>query len=70
MSSFLVTVKLDKHGGHDPANKIEGVCPLSGGFCSDVTGRHHTMMVEAQDASIARLAFRIFGFHVTRVEEV
>lgn len=75
---FLVTVKLPRgaSGPHNPAAKVTGVCPVSERWpelvepmwCTDRTGEHHTVLVEAADASWARAVFAQRGVHVTRVE--
>lgn len=62
---FLVTVKVPRNPDHDPANKIEGQCPVNPNTrCSDVTGQHHTVIAGTQERVDAIAAC----FHVTRVE--
>lgn len=65
---WLVTVKVDRNPNHDPANKQIGMCPVSEGTCSDLTGQHHTFMVD--DDQDMLLLHAIKGVHVTRVESV
>lgn len=74
MKTFLVTVRIAKHLGHDPKNKVTGTCPVDQRtWCDDVTGEHHTLLhttrddnstVESVRAEYAR------EWHVTRVEDV
>ncbi len=70
MNTFIVTYKLDKNPDHDPANKVTGRCPLTGLTCTDVTGEHHTRLVESPETA-EQLADRLRheGNHITRVEE-
>lgn len=70
MSFYAVTVKIPKNPEHDPRNKREGWCPVDGGFCSDVTGEHHTLLVEAPNPSLARAALSQDIEHITRIELV
>lgn len=67
MPQFLVTVKLPRKPEHDPFNKQTGECPVSGRFCSDITGQHHTVLIEAIGS---REAAEQVGHHITRIEEV
>lgn len=70
-STYLVTVKLQKNPNHNPRKKIAGVCPVnSEGWCTDVTGEHHTVLVTDISAERAGESFKTQGFHVTRVERV
>ena len=74
---FLVTLKLPKHPLHDPANKVTGPCPLQPWsaddtdtkLCTDVTGQHHTILVERDSLEELRSAYER-TYHVTRIEEV
>lgn len=50
--------------------KLTGPCPVNRQPCSDVTGRHHSIAVEAEDVEKALLPFHITDMHVTRVEQV
>lgn len=62
---ILVTVKLDRNPDHDPANKIEGPCPVNPRTtCTDITGQHHTVIA----GSLDRVAEIEMAFHVTRIE--
>lgn len=66
---YLVTVKFPNDPNHDPRNKVTGECPLTSGDCTDVTGAHHTMLVESDGT--AESVREEFAHHkVTRVEEV
>jgi hypothetical protein len=70
MTVYVVTVKLPRNEAHDPRNKVTAPCPLSGRECTDQTGEHHSVLVEAQSAIGARDYFIAAGVHVTRVEAV
>ncbi|AXH66272.1 hypothetical protein SEA_SATIS_111 [Streptomyces phage Satis] len=76
--NFLVTVKLAKNPGHNPREKKTGPCPVNGKPCTDVTGEHHTFLVDLDghtlhgremDAEGVR-EFYAGTYHVTRVETV
>lgn len=66
---YMVTVKIPKNPDHDPRNKITGPCPVTGTLCTDVTGEHHTFLMESRDGidSVTTYARQRYG-HVTRVE--
>lgn len=67
---FIVTVKHDPIKGHDPQNKHTGHCPVAE-VCTDVTGAHHSVLVQADDTTDARVVARRHGHsHVTRVETI
>lgn len=69
MSKYIVTVKLPKNPNYDPRNKVTGFCPasLEAVFCSDITGEHHSILVNSP-AELAPIRERFV--HVTRVEQV
>lgn len=76
--NFLVTVKLVKNPAHNPREKKTGPCPVNGKPCTDVTGEHHTFLVDldghtlngrGMDAESVR-EFYASTYHVTRVEAV
>jgi hypothetical protein len=50
--------------------KLTGPCPVNGQPCADVTGRRHSIVVEADDVEKALLPFHMTDTHVTRVEQV
>jgi hypothetical protein len=75
---FLVTVKLPKNPEHNPRDKKTGPCPVDGKPCTDVTGEHHTFLVDLDghtldgkdvDAEDVREIYQGL-YHVTRVETV
>jgi len=67
---YLVTIKLPRNRDHDPRNKKSGPCPVSG-YCTDVTGEHHSYLTVAPSEADAREEARARGFsHVTRIELV
>lgn len=70
MNYYIVTVKLPKNSAHDPHNKKTAPCPVTGLLCTDSTGEHHSMIVQADSESEA--AEKVRGAtgirHVTRTE--
>lgn len=71
LGDYLVTVKLPRNPDHDPNNKVTGVCPAFGTYCTDVTGAHHTVLVRNIGSAVAaRIEYELMGFHVTRIEHV
>ena len=75
----VVTIKLEKNSKHNPKMKRDGECPLTAliplmkSYCSDITGQHHSVLIEAQSLSrIAQKARALFGedVHITRIEQV
>lgn len=67
---YLVTVTVPGTVGHDPKNKVTGPCPVSGETCTDITGKHHTFLVESSlDRESVREAYEFKYGHVTRIEE-
>jgi hypothetical protein len=76
--NFLVTVRLPKNSDHNPRAKKTGPCPVNGKPCTDVTGEHHTFLVDLDghtlhggkmDAEAVREIYQDI-YHVTRVETV
>jgi len=76
VKTYLVTVKLAKNPDHDPHRKVIGPCPLNGDeakICTDTTGEHHTIMVQAMGYEAARInTLKAYpeAKHVTRIEEM
>jgi hypothetical protein len=64
---YLVTVKVARNPDHDPTAKRTGECPLSM-QCTDVTGQHHTVIVQAVDDDEALRLAQGLGVHITRIE--
>lgn len=62
---YIVTFKLPRHAGHDPANKKTSGCAASP-ECTDATGQHHSVLVETDRLQEVLERFE----HVTRVERV
>lgn len=71
MRLILVTVKLPKNPNHNPQKKVIGSCPANlGAICTDVTGEHHTIRVEADSfAEASKFVQDVLGFHITRMED-
>jgi hypothetical protein len=65
---FIVTVKMPKNPVHDPKNKITGACPTYGQWCTDVTGEHHSLLIEARSADDVRAYLGRIQVHLTRIE--
>jgi hypothetical protein len=72
MAQFLVTIKLPKNPEHNPREKKTGPCPVNGKPCTDVTGEHHTFLVETETEMSAEFVRGLYepNYHVTRVEAV
>lgn len=67
---FLVTVKLPRNPDHNPRAKVTAPCQLGSGLeCTDVTGEHHTYLVEATSRNTAQQHAEQHHGHVTRIEE-
>jgi hypothetical protein len=66
---FIVTYRLRPDPDRDPDYRIVGCCPLSDKTCTDVTGEHHSELVEAASFDEATSLARAFGQRVVRVEE-
>ena len=71
MARFLVTVRLAKNPEHNPREKKTGPCPVTGLPCTDVTGEHHTFIIDASKVGAEDVRdFYQDLYHVTRVEAV
>jgi hypothetical protein len=63
----IVTVKLPKNPAHDPKHKRTGICPVSSRLCTDVTGEHHSILVEG--SSLIEIAEKAGAkWRITRME--
>lgn len=68
---FIVTVKINKNPNHDPNNKRYGECPVMHTFCTDMTGEHHSFLIDAKNITEANQVVGKMGFtHVTRIESI
>ena len=71
MNTYIVTLKLARNPGHNPAAKITAPWPLSELECTDQTGQHHSVLIEADgDSDTVRRYLLDCGKHVTRIEYV
>lgn len=72
MKEFIVTIKLPRNPDHNPRNKMEGICPVSGARCTDVTGEHHSYIQEGESVEevVAEFREKHPKVHVTRIEGV
>lgn len=66
---YIVTIKQPSNPLHDPLNKVAGVCPASTS-CTDATGEHHSVAVQASSMAYALAHFARKNIHVTRIEEL
>jgi hypothetical protein len=66
---FIVTIKEPKNPAHNPHAKVTSSCTLSEA-CTDSTGEHHSLLVNAPDLDTALKYSRKRWSHVTRVEMV
>jgi hypothetical protein len=71
MARYLVTVRLPKNPEHNPREKKAGPCPVNAKPCSDVTGEHHTFLVDEAGETVEEIR-EVYSawFRVTRVETV
>lgn len=69
--TYLVTVTVPGTLSHNPRKKVTGPCPVNGEPCSDVTGKHHTILVRSVRSveGVRDECAEKYG-HVTRVESV
>jgi hypothetical protein len=65
---YIVTVRIKRNITHNSIHKKTGRCPLTGKACTDITGEHHSMVVEAKN--IGHLRKKLKDFHITRIEEL
>jgi hypothetical protein len=66
---YIVTIKLPRNPAHDPRAKRGGEC-LASALCTDVTGEHHSVLVDAVDIAdaLAQIERARPRTHITRVE--
>jgi hypothetical protein len=69
LARYLVTTKLPRNPDHDPKSKRTGAC-IASPHCTDVTGEHHTMLIEAADDTDILVQAGKLGLHITRIERV
>jgi len=62
---YIVTFKYPRDANHNPADKKTASCPCSF-VCTDSTGAHHSMIVQADSVEDIRSAFN--EAHITRIE--
>ncbi len=67
MITAIVTVKFRPVKNHDPKKKVVGKCAWSN-TCTDSTGGHHSVLVEAE--SIAKIEEDFMSYHITRIEVI
>ena len=70
MTLFIVTLKFERHGQHDPSNKVTGDC-MTSIECTDVTGNHHCIIVEAESIEEVKMIterHKETYIHITRIE--
>lgn len=65
---YIVTLKYPEVN-HDRRNKKVGPCHVSP-FCTDSTGGHHCILVEARSVDCVEKIVAKLGVHVTRIELV
>lgn len=63
----MVTVKLPRNPAHNPRDKVSGLCPVGGAYCTDTTGEHHTVL---REGTLAEVESMFTGKHITRIEAV
>lgn len=71
VKTFVVTVKTKPHSEHNPRKKITGICPVFWTPCTDITGAHHSTLVQAETIEEAALVWiDAPNISITRIEEV
>lgn len=67
----IVTVKLPRNKLHNPRQKKTGKCPVSDdAICTDITGEHHSILVEGKNIEDITKKVRMKFSHITRIEGV
>jgi len=67
----IVTVKIKKDVEHNPHNKLSGRCPVNEMACTDITGEHHSMIIEGKTLPEIRNKVKKKGYnHITRIEVI
>jgi hypothetical protein len=76
VSQFIVTVTMgrefERSAGHNPQQKQEGPCPVLGNHCTDITGAHHSVLMESHSLTTVRLdaQHRFPSMRITRIEKI
>lgn len=63
----IVTLKFKKNLYHNPDKKIAGICP-TGLRCTDVTGEHHSILIEGRNLEEIKKKANDITNHITRIE--
>lgn len=64
---YIITTKVEKNTLHNPRDKKTGICPFTGGECTDITGEHHSFLT--MGTSIQDVYDRFSQFiKITRIE--
>jgi hypothetical protein len=66
----IVTVKLERNPKHDPSHKKDGMCPVSGKYCTDITGQHHSFVVDGTSIPDIQNRTLLRYKHITRIEVI
>ena len=67
----IVTVKIEESIYHNPHKKSIGICPVNRMVCTDITGAHHSMIIEGETLSKIREKTIKKGYkHITRIEVI
>jgi hypothetical protein len=69
MKQYIVTIKKYQKG-HNPHKKQTKKCLVSS-YCTDSTGHHHSVLVEAlTEEKVRQIIAQKYGYHITRIEVV
>jgi len=63
----IVTFRFEKNLKHNPKKKKEGICKV-GLYCSDITGEHHSCIIEGKNKEEIKEKARKICNHITRLE--
>lgn len=69
MRQYILTIKLPRDANHDPRSKAIGNC-ITSPNCTDKTGAHHSLLVNAMSVGAVELWAKGEGYHITRIERV
>ena len=63
----IVTFRFKRNPKHNPKNKQRGICEL-GTLCTDVTGEHHSCIIDGENEEVIIAKAKIKCNHITRIE--
>lgn len=71
MALFVATFRFPGKG--PTGEKVAGMCPLNGKRCTDIGGRHHSLVISGESlkevVETAERVCKLHGVTLTRIEE-